>query len=149
MNHLQTRLLSPTPPSVHSVGCTPAVLTRQTDSSAIEHFVCAVANNTWRLAKKTAGDANEARWKRHVDALRDALAEIGVFIKDHDGEPYDVGMAVKVIAWEKQSGATREVIVETIKPTIRWNDKLLQWGEVVACAPVGGSVEEQKKGEQK
>ena len=119
----------------------------QPEASALEHFVCAVANNTWRLCKKLADHGNELKLMRHVDALKNALTNIGVCVKDHDGERYDVGMAVKVIAWEQRPNATKEEIVETIKPSIRWNDKLLQWGEVIACVPVKEAGTEQRKGE--
>ena len=44
-------------------------------------------------------------------------------------------MAVNVVAWEKREGATREEIIETIKPTIRLGDRLLQWAEVIAVTP--------------
>ena len=113
----------------------------------MEHFICIVANNTWRLCKKLADYGGELKLIRHVDALKNALTDIGVCVKDHDGERYDVGMAVKVIGWEKRPDATKEEIVETIKPSIRWNEKLLQWGEVIACVPVKEDGTDRKEGE--
>lgn len=105
------------------------------DAVQLDRFVCCVANHLWRLRRILAEQGSELKWERNVDAMQDALSAIGVLVKDHDGENYDVGMAVNVVAWEKRSGATREEILETLKPTIRWNDRLLQWGDVIVCMP--------------
>lgn len=104
-------------------------------------FIKKIANNVWKLRNKMLDeDGNPKnhfdRVYRFVEALDDALKEIDVSIKSHDGEVYDTGMAVNVVAWEKREGATREEIIETIKPTIRLGDRLLQWADVIAVTPV-------------
>ena len=104
-------------------------------------FIKKIANNVWKLRGKMLDDDGNPmehfdRVYRFVEALDDALKEIDVTIKSHDGETYDTGMAVNVIAWEKREGATREEIIETIKPTIRMGDRLLQWADVIAVTPV-------------
>lgn len=103
-------------------------------------FIKKIANNVWKLRNKMLDeDGNPKdhfdRVYRFVEALDDALKEIDVTIKSHDGEAYDTGMAVNVVAWEKREGATREEIIETIKPTIRLGDRLLQWADVIAVTP--------------
>jgi len=103
-------------------------------------FIKKIANNVWKLRNKMLDeDGNPKthfdRVYRFVEALDDALKEIDVSIKSHDGETYDTGMAVNVVAWEKREGATREEIIETIKPTIRLGDRLLQWADVIAVTP--------------
>ena len=109
-------------------------------------FIKKIANNVWKLRNKMLDeDGNPKdhfdRVYRFVEALDDALKEIDVTIKSHDGEAYDTGMAVNVVAWEKREGATREEIVETIKPTIRLGDRLLQWADVIAVTPVKGDAD--------
>lgn len=114
-------------------------------------FIKKIANNVWKLRNKMLDeDGNPKdhfdRVYRFVEALDDALKEIDVTIKSHDGEVYDTGMAVNVVAWEKREGATREEIIETIKPTIRLGDRLLQWADVIAVTsakdgPVSPQVE--------
>ena len=104
-------------------------------------FIKKIANNVWKLRGKMLDDDGNPREHfdrvyRFVEALDDALKEIDVTIKSHDHETYDTGMAVNVIAWEKREGATREEIIETIKPTIRMGDRLLQWADVIAVTPV-------------
>lgn len=112
-------------------------------------FIKKIANNVWKLHNKMIdedGNPKEHfdRVYRFVEALDDALKDIGVTIKSHDGEAYDTGMAVNVVAWEKRESAPREEIIETIKPTIRLGDKLLQWADVVAVTPVAaGSSQSQ------
>lgn len=121
---------------------------KELDSFNVEHFICTIANNTWRLQKKLGQQVESATWGRPVAGLLDALSSFGVCIKDHTGEPYDTGMAVNVIAWEPQPKVANEVIIETIKPSIRWNGKLLQWGDVIVCSPDGESNTEAMKGLQ-
>lgn len=104
-------------------------------------FIKKIANNVWKLRNKmfdADGNPKDGFEKvyRPVDALWDALKEIDVTVKSHDGEMYDTGMPVNVIAWDKREGATREEIIETLKPTIRLGDQLLQWADVIAVAPV-------------
>lgn len=104
-------------------------------------FIKKIANNVWKLRKKMFdedGNPKDGFEKvyRPVDALWDALKEIDVTVKSHDGETYDTGMPVNVVAWDKREGATREEIIETLKPTIRLGDQLLQWADVIAVAPV-------------
>ena len=103
-------------------------------------FIKKIANNVWKLRNKMLDEDGNTkthfdRVYRFVEALDDALKEIDVSIKSHDGETYDTGMAVNVVAWEKREGATREEIIETIKPTIRLGDRLLQWADVIAVTP--------------
>ena len=85
---------------------------------------------------------------RPVTGLVDALSAMGVHIKDHTAEPYDTGMAVNVVAWERRPETEKEIIIETIKPSIRWNGKLLQWGDVIVCSPDEESNTEAMEGLQ-
>jgi hypothetical protein len=109
--------------------------------TATDRFFTAVANNVWRLRRKmTDAETGEAKDGfgnvfRHVEALADALQEQGIETRDHDGERYDPGMALKVIASEPRRGLIREEIIETVKPTIRTKDGILQIGEVIVGIP--------------
>ena len=103
-------------------------------------FIKKIANNVWKLRNKmfdADGNPKDGFEKvyRPVDALWDALKEIDMTVKSHDGETFDTGMPVNVVAWDKREGATREEIIETLKPTIRLGDQLLQWADVIAVAP--------------
>lgn len=109
-------------------------------------FIKKIANNVWKLQAKmldTNGSPIEGfeRLYRFVEALEDALHDVGVEIKSHNGEVYDTGMAVNVLAWEKRTDSTREEIIETIKPTIRLGNHLIQWADVIATTPENESKE--------
>lgn len=103
--------------------------------------VVPLATNAWRLHRKMVDqDTNEPREEyrkmyRHVEAMYDALKSAGVEIDDPSGQPYDSGMALKVVSFEQRVGISREEIIETIKPTITWNRKPIQIGEVVVGTP--------------
>lgn len=93
----------------------------------------------WRLKRRltTEGEAPEEikRVSRDLEAIGDALRQSGIEIKDHTGEKYDGGMALRVIAFQPTPGLSQEQIIETIKPTIYRQDQILQMGEVIVGVP--------------
>ncbi|GEM_PF-664027 len=102
-----------------------------------------IATNAWRTRNKmTDEDTGEAkdemkRAYRHIEALFEALSEIGIEIRDMQGRAFDSGMALKVISFEPTPGLSREEIAETIKPTVTWQGELIQMGEVIVGTPDG------------
>jgi len=72
---------------------------------------------------------------RHFEAALDALGSGGVEIRDHTGERYVPGMALRVIAFQPQPGTRIETIVETLKPSVFLGDQLIQRGEVIVATP--------------
>lgn len=107
----------------------------------------AMATNAWRIRTKLVDSATaEVREEltkedlkkvnRYMDAFFESLTSIGVEVKDRIGEAFDYGLPEKVITAEPQSGITREIIVETIRPTIYWRNQIAQQGEVVIATPI-------------
>lgn len=100
-----------------------------------------IATNAWRAKLKmidiNTGEVRDdmKRVYRHVEAIIESLKQMGIEIIDFTGKPYDTGMALKVITFEKVNGLTREEISETIKPTILWHSKHIQYGEVIVGTP--------------
>jgi len=102
----------------------------------------AVGTAAWKLAgrmldEETKEPKDEYRrlW-RHVEAVRDALAEIGVDVIDWTGKRYDEGMSLKVVSEEERPGTKEPEIIETLLPTIRFRKQVqLQQGEVVVSRP--------------
>jgi hypothetical protein len=72
---------------------------------------------------------------RHFEAAWDALKQAGVDVRDHLGEQYFYGSDLDVAAFEPRPGINRETIVDTIKPTIIWNGRLIQVGQVIVGTP--------------
>ena len=75
------------------------------------------------------------RVSRDVESTRDALTQRGIEIKDHTGQDYITGMALRVIASQPVPGLTQQQIVETLKPTIYHKDKIIQMGDVIVGIP--------------
>jgi len=100
-----------------------------------------IATNAWRARNKMIdsdnGETKEEmkRVYRHIEAQFDTLSQIGIEVRDLRGRPYDAGMALKVISFEPQPGLSKDEVVETIKPTVTWNGKLIQMGEVIVGTP--------------
>jgi hypothetical protein len=101
----------------------------------------AIATNVWKAKSKmvdaVSGDVREEmkRVYRHVEAALENLREIGFEVKDHTGDAFDYGQSLKVIATQPTQGVTRETVIETIRPTIYWQQQLVQTGEVVIATP--------------
>lgn len=73
---------------------------------------------------------------RHVEAIKDALTDVGVEIIDWTGKRYDNGMSLKVVAEEESPTEKEPTVAETLLPTIRLRRQLqLQMGEVVVRYP--------------
>jgi hypothetical protein len=100
-----------------------------------------IATNAWRARNKmietATGEVREEmkRVYRHIEAILQNIQDMGVEIKDHTGSPFDYGLPLKVVATQPTERLGRETIVETIKPTVYWNDQIIQMGEVVIATP--------------
>ncbi len=100
-----------------------------------------VATNIWKARVKmldaASGEVREEmkRVYRHVEAALEGMLEMGLEVKDHTGDAFDYGLPLKVITAQPTPGITRESVIETIKPTIYWQQQLIQIGEVVIATP--------------
>lgn len=65
---------------------------------------------------------------------------MGLEVKDHTGDAFDYGLPLKVVTTQPTPGITREMVVETIKPTIYWERQIIQAGEVVIATPAAGET---------
>lgn len=75
------------------------------------------------------------RLSRDVERTWDALTQGGIEIKDHTGGDYEGGMALRVITSQPVIGLARRQIIETLKPTIYYRDRIIQMGEVIVGVP--------------
>ncbi|MCK9588335.1 MAG: hypothetical protein M0Q93_03100 [Terrimicrobiaceae bacterium] len=111
------------------------------------------ATNIWRIRSRiTVSETSETKQEvsqddlkklsRYVESIVESLASIGIEIKDRTGEPFDYGLPEKVIAAEPQTGISKELVRETIRPTIYWGNQIVQQGEVVIATPIESSTKE-------
>lgn len=104
-------------------------------------ILASIATNAWRAERRIVDpDTNEPKGDmkllyRDVNAIRKALELLGVKTIDPTGRAYDSGMALKVISFEPTQGWSKEEIKETIKPSVTWQDHLIQMGEVIVGTP--------------
>jgi hypothetical protein len=114
------------------------------DGVQLQRMLADIATNAWKAQvrlKQWPADESSAerrRLERNVDAIVLSLYEFGVRVKDHTGESYDYGQAIKVVAAQPQAGIEREVVIETIRPSVLWGEHLVQRGEVVIATPAEG-----------
>ena len=118
-------------------------------------LLTSIATNSWKIRGRIMIDPKGEepreelkkddikRLVRHLDSISEALTEFGVEIRDRTGEPYDFGLPEKIVSSMPRPGLTKELIVETLRPTIYWKSHIAQAGEVVIAVP------EEKNTEQK
>jgi hypothetical protein len=108
--------------------------------------IAAIATHVWRAKNKLidpeSGQPREEtkRTYRHIESTLDALAQMGVVIRDQLNEPYDPGLPVNVLTFQPMPGLSRDTIVEVLRPTIIWRERVLQVGEVIVGTPESSSV---------
>lgn len=111
------------------------------DGAQFQSLLADVATNAWkgqlRLATWPGEElpAERKRLARNFESILSSLEGFGVRVKDHTGETYDYGQALKVVASQPQGGIAKEVVTETIRPTVYWRDQIIQRGEVVIATP--------------
>jgi hypothetical protein len=100
-----------------------------------------VATNAWRAKIKmvdaTTGEVREEmkRVDRHIEAIYRNLAEVGIVIRDHTRDAYDEGQPMKVVASKPTPGLDKKRVSETLLPSIFWNNRLVQNGEIEIATP--------------
>ena len=120
----------------------------QPELRAFAALVADLGTNAWRLRQKMIEPGSDQpreemrRVYRHVEAIWEALRQQGVEIRDPQGEvvPESGVYGLKVLAAQPTAGITREFVHETIKPTIRYKDQVIQMGEVILAVPEKASA---------
>jgi hypothetical protein len=107
-----------------------------------------VVTQLWRAetALRRLGDtgvpAPVRHARRHLETAFDALADAGVEVQTHDGDPFDSGQSIVAVAFEPDAGVDRERVTQTIRPTIYRRGHLIQHGQVAVATPAAGGQEE-------
>ncbi|MFW6691583.1 hypothetical protein [Streptomyces sp. MAR4 CNX-425] len=100
------------------------------------------ATGLWRALRKldrdvgslSAADLRQVRIQ--VRASRQALADDGLEIQDHDGEPFDPSLSLEALVFQDEPELTREVVLETVRPTVYFRGSRIQMGQVIVGRPV-------------
>jgi len=113
------------------------------DGTQLFTVLVEIATNAWKARSRLAGSGQGEqppefrRLERNIEAIIDSLAKFEIQAQDHTGEAFDFGLPIKVVASQPQPGINREVVTETIRPTVTYRGKILQRGEVVIATPLG------------
>lgn len=110
-----------------------------TDSATLIKALADTGTGLWRLRQRmsqaTASHSSPEmnRAQRQLEAIFDTLAAAQVEIRDHTGEavPSSGIYALKALAYEPTPGLTSERVIETIKPSIYYDNRMIQMGEVI------------------
>ena len=118
-------------------------------------FLTDVATGLWRM-RRSMVPTNSVRLveARPVEEMRkpfrwlisiwDVLKANGLEIQDHTGDRFDSGQALKAPAFEPTPGLKEETVISTIKPSIYFDGKMIQVGEVVVGTPETPASEQAK-----
>lgn len=105
------------------------------------HLQAEVLTGLWRLRGRlvkpgTSEPLEETkRAYRHFETAWDALVNAGFRVEDYTKQPFRTGLNVDVLAYEEAPGLSSEIILETVKPGVFYNDILIQRGEVIVGTP--------------
>ena len=108
-----------------------------------------LATQVWRAFGKTVDPATGQpreemrRVHRHIEGALDMLKQMGLTMNDWVNQPYDAGLPVKVVSFQPTPGLERDTVIEAVRPTVIWKDRLLQLGEVVVGTPQISEVKPQ------
>lgn len=140
------------------------------DASVPTHHLGAlvsIGNNFWRARKRMSdsgdGEVREDMKRVHdrVEAIRRSLVEVGIVIRyypevrdecqpatgivirDHTGDAYDEGQPMKVVANKPTPGLDKKRVSETLLPSIFWNNRLVQNGEIEIATPASPNISDE------
>lgn len=68
---------------------------------------------------------------KKYDRVLKSLRKNGFQIVEFDGKKFNDGMSIKVLGYDSKPGVEEDTIIETVKPTIFFNDKEYLKGEVI------------------
>ncbi|MFD6138891.1 hypothetical protein [Promicromonospora sp. NPDC060271] len=120
----------------------PGVLPGDLPGDLPDDVLAGLVTELWRARNKVDGPAAEqdppraVRWaNRYLAAADDRLVRAGIEVEGHDGLRFDVGMDLRVLAYQDDPDVTEETVVETIRPSVRRAGRVIQEGEVIVAVP--------------
>jgi hypothetical protein len=103
--------------------------------------IAQLATGLWRLRQKmvqpgTDQPVEEMRKAfRHLQSTWDVLVGAGVQIQDHTNSPFSAGLSLKVVTYQPMPGLSKEEVIETVKPSVYYQRRTIQVGEVIVGTP--------------
>lgn len=132
---------APEPAPVAEVLAAPVASADAVDLEALSGSLTTLATQVWRarvrIIDPETGEPREEmrRIHRHVEGAFEAFSQLGLTINDWVNQPYDAGLPVKVLTFQPTPDLQRDTVLEAVRPTVIWKDRLLQMGEVIVGTP--------------
>jgi hypothetical protein len=115
--------------------------------SELSKALIAIAGQSWRLSTavndpetgdtKTELSPQEMRKLANaLEAIQQSIQELGIRVIDRCNEDFHPGLPDQVVTEEPREGISKERIIRTIRPTIIWNQTMVQRGEIDIAVPV-------------
>jgi len=105
-----------------------------------------IANQSWRIGgalidvettepKANLSSQDIRKLSNAFDTICECIQGIGIKVIDRTGEAFDSGLPDQVVTEEPQEAISKERIIRTIRPTIMWNQTMVQRGEIDIAVP--------------
>lgn len=126
-----------------------AALAASEDLEVLSSSLTALATQVWRarvrIIDPATGEPRDEmrRIHRHIEGAFEAFNQLGLTINDWINQPYDTGLPVKVLTFQPTPDLQRDTVLEAVRPTVIWRDRLLQMGEVIVGTPQTTEVKSQ------
>ena len=106
-----------------------------------------IANQSWRMATAIRdSDSKEPKVEltpqeikklsKAIEMVQETMVDLGIEIIDKQGMAFNAGMPEQVVTEEQQEAITGERILRTIRPTIMWNKRMVQPGQIDIAVPI-------------
>lgn len=121
----------------------PISVNNERQGLADKHLV-AIGTRLWQLRTEMMGNEGNTqpdalrRASRHLEVLWDRFAEAGLDIDDLSNEIIsETGghPGLKVLAYQPTNRVTCYRVIDTVKPMIKFNNEIIQDGEVIVGTP--------------
>ncbi|MDR3082898.1 MAG: hypothetical protein LBV60_18575 [Streptomyces sp.] len=104
-----------------------------------------------RMLERGKGELSTAerrQVRRYVQASRQALADDGVEVYDHDGAAFHPGQSLEVLDFQDEPGLDRPTVLRTERPSVFYRGERIQMGKVVVGRPPGDSPQDTGNGKE-
>lgn len=109
------------------------------------------ANQAWRLSTVVINSESKEikeqltpqeikKMAATIVSLMETLTGLGIKIHDRVGEPFNAGLPEEIVTEEPRDDIKVELIIKTIKPTIMWNQTMVQRGAINIAFPKNNPI---------
>jgi phosphotransacetylase len=124
-----------------------SVVSSTSSELILQKALIANANQIWRISSAVIDpETKEAREglrpqeirkvAKAVESMMETFNGLGIRVIDRLGEPFNEGLPDQIVTEDPREGLTRDQIIRTIRPTIVWNETMVQRGEVDIAVPI-------------